>query len=170
MTRERLYDNLMSGMQTQARDGYEVSTDPARVDRGLVHRFLSEESAWARGIPREVVDRAIDNSLCFGVYWDAKQVAFARVVTDYATFAYLDDVFVVEDHRRKGLAPQLIETVLGHPALEGIKSWWLLAGSEGARKLFERAGFSTPEPERLGRWMTLPGNSRGFYLRQRGKA
>ncbi len=148
-------------------DGYVISTDPARIDRALVNRFLSEESAWARVIPREVVDRAIDNSLCFGVYQGEEQVAFARVVSDRATFAYVEDVFVVEDHRRKGLAAWLAEAILEHPELEGIKSWWLLAGSGGARRLFERIGFVTPEPERLDRWMTLPDGGRGFYLHER---
>ncbi|MDP9479804.1 MAG: GNAT family N-acetyltransferase [Actinomycetota bacterium] len=147
-------------------DAYDVSTDPTRIDRALVHRFLSEESAWARGVPREVSNRAIDNSLCFGLYRGGEQVGFARVITDRATFAYVDDVFVVGPHRGKGLASRLVGAILSHPELRGVKSWWLLTGSGAARSLFERAGFRTPERERLERWMTLPGGGRGFYLRR----
>ena len=147
-------------------DDYYVSTDPRRIDRELVHRLLSESSAWARSIPREVSDRAIENSLCFGLYSSRGQVGFARVVTDYATFAYVEDVFVVEARRHGGLAGRLVNAILSHPDLRGIKSWWLLAGSEAARRLFERAGFYTPGSERLGRWMMLSRGGRGFYLQQ----
>lgn len=152
--------------QDEPRDAYRVSTDPAKIDRELVHRFLSEESAWARGVPRRVVDRTIDYSLCFGIYRGEEQVGFARVITDRATFAYVDDVFVAAAHRRSGLAGRLVDAVLAHPELGGVKSWWLLADSEAAREFFERAGFRTPEPKRLSRWMTLPGGGRGFYLRR----
>lgn len=119
-----------------------------------------------RGAPRRVVDRAIDHSLCFGLYLGEEQVGFARVITDCATFAYVDDVFVVAAHRRGGLAGRLVDAMLSHPELESVKSWWLLAGSEAARRFFERAGFRAPEPERLRRWMTLPGGGRGFYVRR----
>src|SRR5436305_12554382 len=83
---------------------YEIATDPSRLDRDLIHRFLSEESYWAKGRSREIVDRSIENSMCFGVYeGDSTQVAFARVVTDRCTFAWLADVFVVPEHRGHGL-------------------------------------------------------------------
>jgi GNAT superfamily N-acetyltransferase len=152
-------------MEAWTRNGYRISTDPTRLNRTLVHRFLSEQSVWARDIPAEVVDRAIEHSLCFGVYCGGEQVGFARVITDHATFAYLNDLFILEAHRRHGLATWLVQTVLVHPHVRGLKSWWLLTGSVEARRLFEEVGFHTPEPERLTRWMTLPGGGRGFYQR-----
>jgi GNAT superfamily N-acetyltransferase len=118
-----------------------------------------------QGIPREVVERSIHNSLCFGLYAPAGQVGFGRVITDYATFAYIEDVFVTTDHRGLGLATWLVLTILQHPSLKGLRSWWLLASSSEARRLFEKAGFRTPHMERLERWMALPGGSRGFYTR-----
>jgi GNAT superfamily N-acetyltransferase len=119
--------------------GYEISTDPARVDRALVHRFLSQDAYWARGVPRDVVDRCIENSLCFGVYRGAEQVGFARVVTDRAAIAYLGDVFVVSGHRGRGLGKWLVETVMGHPDLQGLRRFML--GTADAHSLYERFGF-----------------------------
>ena len=128
-------------------DDYYVSTDPRRIDRDLVHRFLSEESVWARGIQREVSDRAIENSLCFGLYSSRDQVGFARVVTDYATFAYVEDVFVVEAHRCGGLAGRLVNAMLSHPDL-GASSpggCWLARRRQGGSsngRAFTRPGRS----------------------------
>jgi GNAT superfamily N-acetyltransferase len=128
--------------------GAEVSTDRARLDRDLIHRFLRDDSYWARGIPREVLDRAIDNSLCFGLYRDGAQVGFARVVTDRAAIAYLADVFVVEDHRGHGLGKLLIEAVLAHPDLQGLRRFFL--GTADAHGLYERYGFrSLADPARM---------------------
>jgi GNAT superfamily N-acetyltransferase len=119
--------------------GYELSTDPARVDRELVHRFLRDDSYWARGVSRAVVDRCIENSLCFGVYHGSDQVAFARVVTDRAAIAYLGDVFVVAEHRGRGIGKWLIETVMAHPDLQGLRRFML--GTADAHSLYERYGF-----------------------------
>jgi GNAT superfamily N-acetyltransferase len=119
--------------------GYELSTDPARVDRALVHRFLRDDSYWARGVSRAVVDRCIEHSLCFGVYHGADQVAFARVVTDRAAIAYLGDVFVVPEHRRRGIGKWLVETVMAHPDLQGLRRFML--GTADAHSLYERYGF-----------------------------
>jgi GNAT superfamily N-acetyltransferase len=128
--------------------GYEISTDAARLDRELVHRFLSEESYWARGIPRDVVGRAIENSLCFGLYSGTEQIGFARVVTDRAAIAYLGDVFVVAEHRGRGLGKWLIETVMAHPDLQGLRRFML--GTEDAHSLYERFGFRPlARPERM---------------------
>ena len=128
--------------------GYEISADPARLDRDLVHRFLSEESYWARGIPRDVVERAIENSLCFGLYSGPEQVGFARVVTDRAAIAYLGDVFVVAEHRGRGLGKWLIATVMAHPDLQGLRRFML--GTEDAHSLYERFGFRPlARPERM---------------------
>ena len=100
------------------RNGYRVSTDPSELDLGVVHGYLTE-SYWAAGVPEEVVRRSVENSLCFGVYSGEKQVGFARVVTDRATFAYLADVFVLEAHRGQGLGKWLVEVILSHPDLQG---------------------------------------------------
>ncbi|WP_342117054.1 GNAT family N-acetyltransferase [Pseudoduganella sp. OTU4001] len=121
---------------------FEVSCDPARLDVGLVHRFLSEESTWARGIPRELVERAMANSICFGGYLDGNQVAFARVITDRATFANMVDVFVLPSQRGKGYSKQLVESVLAHPELQGLRRFTLATGD--AHGLYARFGFTPP--------------------------
>ena len=120
--------------------GYEVSTDVARLDREVIHRFLSEESYWAPGIARAVVDRSIDNSLCFGVYQGATQVGFARIVTDRATFALLADVFVLAAHRGRGLSKWLMRQVVEHPDLQGLRRMLLLTSD--AHKLYAQFGFT----------------------------
>ena len=126
----------------------QISTDLARLDVPMIYRFLSEESTWAIGISRDVVERAIDNSLCFGAYLDGRQVAFARVVTDYATFANLVDVFVLPDYRGRGYGKQLIETVVGHPSLQKLRRFTLATGD--AHGLYSRFGFTAPSrPELL---------------------
>ena len=103
-------------------DGYIISTDTSRLDLGMVHSFL-KSSYWAAGVPFEVVERSVQNSMVFGVYRGAEQTGFARVVTDRATFAYLADVFVLETHRGRGLGKWLIETILSHPDLQGLRRW-----------------------------------------------
>jgi len=129
------------------REGYRVSTEKAALDEDVIHRFL-EGSYWARGIPRAIVERSIRNSLCFGLYAGNAQVGFARVVTDGATFAYLADVFVLEEHRGRGLASWMIECVLAHPDLQGLRRWSL--ATLDAHGLYRRFGFQTPaHPELL---------------------
>ena len=129
-------------------DPYEISTDAARLDRALIHRFLHDDSYWAKGVPRDVVDRAIDNSICFGLYRGADQVGFARVVTDRAAIAYLADVFVLADHRGQGLGKRLIEAVMSHPDLQGLRRFFL--GTADAHSLYERFGFRPlAEPGRM---------------------
>jgi GNAT superfamily N-acetyltransferase len=118
---------------------YEISTDRTRLDIDLVHRFLSEESYWAKGRDRASTDRAIENSIPFGVYLGGRQVGFARVVTDRATFAWLADVFILPDHRGHGLGKRLVETVLTHPDFDGMKRWML--GTLDAHELYRRYGF-----------------------------
>ena len=132
------------------RDGYTISTDKTRLDIGLIHDFLSEDSYWAQDRPYDVVERSIDHSLCFGVYAGTEQVGFARVVTDYVTFAWLCDVFVVESHRGQGLGKRLVETVVAHPDLDGIRLFIL--ATRDAHGLYRRyAGFEPLEvPEK---WM-----------------
>ena len=103
-------------------DDYRISTDKARLDVAFVHEYLSERAYWAIGRPLEVTQRAIENSLCFGLYAGEAQVGFARVVTDYATFGWLCDVFILETQRGQGLAKWLVETVMAHPALAGAEA------------------------------------------------
>jgi ribosomal protein S18 acetylase RimI-like enzyme len=121
------------------REGYLVSTDPGRLNLGVIHSFL-EGSYWARGVPLEVVGRSVENSLCFGLYRGDEQVGFARVVTDRATFAYLADVFVLKEHRGRELGKMLTEVVLSHPELQGLRRW-ILATAD-AHELYRRYGFS----------------------------
>ena len=121
------------------RGHYRVSTDPRRLDLDVIHGFLSQQSYWAEGIPRDVVERSIRNSLGFGVYDDDRQVGFARVVTDRATFAYLADVFVLEAQRGRGLSKWLLECVLAHPDLQGLRRWHLT--TRDAHGLYAQYGF-----------------------------
>ena len=124
----------------------EISTDRGRLDLALIHRFLSEESYWAKNIPLDLVRTALENSLCFGVYDGDAQVGFARVITDYATFAYVGDVFVLPSHRGSGAGKQLMDAIRAHPALQRLRRWHLL--TRDAHALYERIGFRplrTPE-------------------------
>jgi N-acetylglutamate synthase-like GNAT family acetyltransferase len=117
----------------------EIDTAKDRLDIGLIHDFLSRRSHWARGIPRETVERAIDHSLCFGLYRDGTQIGFARIVTDEATFAYLADVFVVAGQRKGGLGQFLVEAILAHEPLQGLRRWLLV--TRDAASLYRRCGF-----------------------------
>jgi len=122
---------------------YEIDTKKARLDLALIHAFLAQ-SHWAKGIPLAVVERSIAHSLVFGLYSGRRQVGFARVVTDHATFAYLADVFVVAGERRQGLGQWLVETILSHPELQGLRRW--LLGTRDAGDLYRRCGFRAPPP------------------------
>jgi GNAT superfamily N-acetyltransferase len=126
--------------QEHRRGELTVSTDPARLDVDAIHRYLSEESYWATGIPRGIVERSIAGSLCFGVYFRARQVGFARVVTDAATYAYLCDVFVLESHRGRGLGKWLMECIMIHPALQDLRRVTL--ATRGAHGLYAQFGFT----------------------------
>ena len=121
------------------RGEYLISTDRSRLNLGIIHDFLST-SYWAAGVPEDVVRRSVENSLVFGVYRGEEQVGFARVVTDYATFAYLADVFVLEAHRGRGVGKWLIEVVLSHPDLRGLRRWMLATGY--AHELYRKYGFA----------------------------
>jgi GNAT superfamily N-acetyltransferase len=124
-----------------ARQGdFLISTDPGLLDLPSIHDFLTNRSYWAKGRPLEVFRRSLANSLCFGLYEQRRQVGFARVVTDRATFAWLCDVFVLENYRGRGLAKWLIECVLGHPALQGLRR--VLLGTRDAHGLYQRYGFA----------------------------
>jgi GNAT superfamily N-acetyltransferase len=130
------------------RGEYVISTDPSRLDVSAIHAFLTA-AYWAEGVPIEVVRRSIEGSLAFGLYQGEQQIGFARVVSDYATFAYIGDVFVVEGFRGRGLARWLMEVIVGHPRLQGLRRW--LLATRDAHGLYRTVGF-TPlaAPER---WM-----------------
>jgi GNAT superfamily N-acetyltransferase len=131
-------------MTTTTNDSsFQISTDRTRLDVPMIYRFLSENSTWAVGISRSVVESAIENSLCFGGYLDGRQVAFARVITDYATNAKLVDVFVVPEYRGRGYAKQLIRVIIEHPSLQGLRRFTL--NTSNAHGLYERFGFAAPQ-------------------------
>lgn len=121
------------------RGAYRISTDPDRLDLEVIHTFLAQRSYWAEGIPRDVVERSIRGSLPFGVYDGERQVGFARVITDRATYAYLADVFVLEAHRGRGLSKWLMDCVVSHPDLQGLRRWHL--ATRDAHGLYARFGF-----------------------------
>jgi GNAT superfamily N-acetyltransferase len=127
------------------RDGLTISTDPARLDFDAICDFLTR-AYWARGRPREATERAYAHSLVFGLYDGSRQIGVARIVSDYAIFAYLMDVFIHEDHRGRGLGKWLLETILEYPDLKNVRRW-MLATSD-AHELYARYGFkSTRQPE-----------------------
>jgi GNAT superfamily N-acetyltransferase len=126
---------------------YEFTCDKQRLDIEGIHNFLAQ-SYWSPGIPRAVVERAIANSLCFAIFQENKQVGFARVITDKATFAYLADVYVLPEHRGKGLSKRLVEQVIQHPDLQGLRR--MMLGTADAHGLYEKYGFRPlAAPERL---------------------
>ena len=118
---------------------YEISTDAYRLNVDVIHKFLAQDSYWSPGIPRSVVERAIENSLCFGVYHGATQAGFARVVTDKSTFALLADLFILKTHRGKGLSKWLMRCVVGHEDLQGLRRLLLLTSD--AYGLYRQFGF-----------------------------
>jgi GNAT superfamily N-acetyltransferase len=121
------------------RDGYLLSTDASRIDLAAVKRFL-DASYWARGIPTDVVERSIRGSLAFGLYApDGAMIGLARVITDHATFAYLSDVWIEPEHRGRGLSKWLVDEILAHPGLAGLRRWML--ATKDAHGLYARAGF-----------------------------
>jgi GNAT superfamily N-acetyltransferase len=121
------------------REAFTISTDPARLDRPAIREFLAG-SYWAGGIPQDVVDRAIEGSLVFGLYDGERQVGFARVVSDFATFAYLADVYVLEEYRGRGLALWLMEVIRNHPRLANLRRWML--ATRDAHPLYAKVGFT----------------------------
>jgi GNAT superfamily N-acetyltransferase len=136
-------NSLAAVVDADSAPSYEVDDDKSRLDLAFVHDFLVC-SHWARGIPFEVLKTAIDNSIAFGLYRDGRQVGFARVVTDHATFAYLADVFVIPGERNRGLGRRLVDAILAHPKLQGLRRW--LLGTRDAQSLYRRCGFGDPPP------------------------
>lgn len=131
------------------KDGFEISTDPSRLQLDAIHSFLSEESYWASNRSREKTETAIANSLNFGVYADGRQVGFARVVSDFATFAYIGDVFIIPEFQGRGLGAWLMDVIVAHPELQGLRRWVLATrDAHGLYEKFDFAGLRHPE-----RWM-----------------
>ena len=126
----------------------EISIDKSKLDIALIHKFISEESYWGKGIPISTLITAIENSLCFGVYLNEKQIGFARVISDKATFAYLADVFILNEHQGKGYSKLLIAFIKDHTDLQGLRRWMLATAD--AHSLYEKYGFKVlSKPERL---------------------
>ena len=124
-----------------------VTTDPARLDLDVIHGFLSE-SYWAPGVPREVVERSIRHSICFGALEGERQVGFARVISDRATYAYVSDVFVLPGHRGRGIGKRLMACITTHPELQGLRLWSLF--TRDAHGLYRQYGFhEARHPDRL---------------------
>jgi GNAT superfamily N-acetyltransferase len=119
-----------------------ITTDKSQLDIDVIHAFLSEQSSWARGISRALVERSIEHSLCFGGFVEEQQVAFARVVTDCSTFANLVDVFVLPAHRGRGYGRELTQAVMSHPSLQGLRRFTLATGD--AHGLYAKFGFASP--------------------------
>ncbi|SKA41309.1 Acetyltransferase (GNAT) domain-containing protein [Chitinophaga eiseniae] len=131
------------------KDGdYTVSTDKNRLDISVIHDFLAKESYWAQNIPVSVVEKALAGSLCFGLYHRDRQIGFARLITDQASFAYLADVFVVKEQRGKGLSKMLMHAILEHPELQTLRRWLLV--TQDAHELYRQFGFTeVPNPEKF---------------------
>lgn len=124
-----------------------ISTDKSKLDLGIIHNFL-KNSYWARNIPLSIIKKSIRNSLCFGVYKDKKQIGFARVISDYATFAYVADVFILETHQGIGLSKWLMKSILSHPKLRDLRRWILV--TKDAHGLYLKYGFKPLKaPERF---------------------
>jgi GNAT superfamily N-acetyltransferase len=118
---------------------YSISTDKSKLDLQMIHEFLSN-SYWSKDIPMGIIKRSIENSLCFGLYLHDRQIGFARVITDYATFGYLADVFIIESQRGKGLSKKLMEQIMSHPQLQGLRFFGLR--TRDAHALYLKFGFT----------------------------
>jgi GNAT superfamily N-acetyltransferase len=140
----------------------EISTDRARMDVDLIHRYLSQDSYWAAGIPRDLVERALEHSFCFGAFDGAAQIGFARVVTDFATFAYIADVFVLPPYRGRGVSKAIMAAIRAHPELQRLRRWHLL--TRDAHGLYQQFGFRCVETPR--RHMEI--EVRNAYLKSAG--
>jgi N-acetylglutamate synthase-like GNAT family acetyltransferase len=133
------------------KDGFCISTDKTKLDVDSIHEFLSTKAYWSLNIPKETVQTAIQNSLCFGVYQNEKQVGFARIISDFSTIAYLGDVYILEECRGNGLSKWLMETIMDHPHLQGLRRWILLTGD--AHGLYRKFGWTDIADS--SKWMEL---------------
>lgn len=133
---------MLSSNRTMNQDlanKFSISTDKSQLDLSMIHEFL-KTSYWAKDIPKSIVEKSIAHSLCFGVYEQKKQIGFARVISDYATFAYLADVFILESYRGKGLGKWFIKSILAHSELQNLRKF--LLGTRDAHELYRQFGFN----------------------------
>lgn len=136
---------------TLIQEGYSISTDTSKMDVPVIHAYLSNESYWSKNIPYHIVEKYVKHSLNFGVFYQDKQVGYARVITDFTTIAYLGDVFILQEHRGKGLSKWLMQTIMEHPELQGLRRWILAtADAHGLYKQFGWTPMKAPD-----RWMEL---------------
>jgi GNAT superfamily N-acetyltransferase len=143
--------NIIMNDDAFAKKGYTISTDKSLIDFEIVYNYLENDSYWSKGVTAKRLKKGIENSMCFGVYYQNKQAGFARVVTDKATFAYLCDVFILADHRRSGLSKWLMQTIIQHPELQGLRRWSL--ATLDAHGLYAQFGFTAlSRPEN---WMEI---------------
>jgi GNAT superfamily N-acetyltransferase len=131
---------------TVYKDDYCISTNRAKLDVNAIHNFLSTQSYWCQNIPVETVIKSIDNSLNFGLYYEDQQIGFARIISDFSTMAYLADVYVLPEHRGKGLSKWMMQVIMSHPELQGLRRWMLLtADAHGLYKQFGWKEVSNPD-------------------------
>ena len=121
------------------REDYVISTDPSRLDLNWIHYYLTNDAYWARGIPYQTFKKSTENALCFGVYHQERQIGFARVISDFATFAYVGDLFIAQNYRRQGLGKWLLKIILNFPELQDLRRWMLVTAD--AHGLYEPQGF-----------------------------
>lgn len=130
------------------KEGFEISTDKSKLDLPVIYQYLSGESYWAKNIPLELIQKSIEGSICFGVYHHGKQIGYARMITDCATFGYLADVFILESYRGKGLSKWLMEEITNYPAFQPLRRWML--ATRDAHGLYKQFGFTElDKPERI---------------------
>lgn len=136
---------------TTTKGDFTISTDKSKLDLTVIHDYLANESYWSKNIPKERIRKSIANALCFGIYYKDKQIGYAKVVSDFSTMAYLGDVFVLEDYRGQGLSKWLMETIMSHPELTGLRRWILLTSD--AHELYKKFGWQPiASPEK---WMEI---------------
>lgn len=150
-------------MFTRKMQDYLISTNKKLLDIAIIHEYLSERSYWAQGIPIKTVQRSIKHSICFGVYAQEKQIGFARLVTDQATFAYLADVFVLETHRGLGLSKWLMQCIHEYPETKNLRRWMLT--TKDAHGLYEKFGWKPLNEDMASRIMLI--NFAGMYLKDK---
>ncbi len=131
--------------------GYQISTDKSLLDFEIIHNYLSKDSYWAQGMPAVTLKKAIENSICFGVYFKKQQIGFATVISDKATFAYIGNVFILPEFRGRGLSKWLMQTIIEYPELQGLRRWSLATAD--AHGLYKQFGFT--ELSRPDRWMEI---------------
>jgi len=135
------------------KDNFLISTNPALLDVKAIHQYLSEESYWAQNIPYATVEKSLQHSLCFGMYDGNKLIGFARLITDRAAFAYLCDLFIIEQYRKRGLSKWLMQTIHAHPELQSLRRWML--ATKDAQGLYEQFGWQFLPKDMARRFMQL---------------